>query len=60
MKPDTTMIVIFKNALAMKKNGWLKSIFTRTGVVYVKICDADDPIQLNFPEQLDQLFRTDP
>lgn len=48
---------IFKKALSMRKERQIKSTFTLRGMVYVKKNDSDDPILIEFIEELDNLFR---
>lgn len=49
---------IFKAALNMKKsNQNIKSTFTLRGLVYVKKIDSDEPILVEFLEDLNKLFR---
>lgn len=49
---------IFKAALNMKKsNQNIKSTFTLRGLVYVKMIDSDEPILVEFLEDLNKLFR---
>lgn len=48
---------IFKTALGLKKDMVLKTVFTLRGIVYVKQNENDEPINIIFPEQLNQFFR---
>lgn len=48
---------IFKEALTLRKNKKIKSAFTLRGLVYVKKFDSDDPVFVEFSENLKWLFR---
>lgn len=47
---------IFKAALNLKKGKRIKSTFTLRGLVYVKKFDSDEPLLIESPEELAQLF----
>lgn len=47
---------IFKEALLLKKNKKIKSTFSLRGLVYVKKFDLDDPVLIEFSEDLHRLF----
>lgn len=48
---------IFKEAQLYKKSKKIKSAFTLRGLVYVRKFDSDEPVLLEFPDDLKMLFR---
>lgn len=48
---------IFQEALKLKKEKCLKSVYTQRGLVYVKKNDSDDPVYVEFFDELQRLFR---
>lgn len=48
---------IFKEALHMKRNKKIKSAFTLRGLVYIKKFESDEPILIEFLEELMDTFR---
>lgn len=47
---------IFRLALKMKKERKIQSTYTLRGLVYVKKLTSDEPMLIEFPEQINQLF----
>lgn len=47
---------IFLSALRLKKNKNLQSVFTMRGLVYVKNESTEQPVRIDFIEQLDEFF----
>lgn len=47
---------IYKIALKLKKQNRIKSTFTRRGLVHIVNVNAEEPILIEFPEQLNHFF----
>lgn len=50
---------IFNSAFKMKREKLLSSVFTTRGIVHVTINQGDQPIRIEYLEQLNSLFRHD-
>lgn len=53
----STNFNIFRESLKLKNTGKIKSTFTSRGLVYIKKTDAEEPIHIEFLDQLNRIFR---